>query len=464
MSKVFAVLSLAVAADAQFQPYAVNQPNFGYAVNRPYSVPQPIYQPFQPQFQPQFQNQGQYCAQPGQVNRCGQSNRQGGINPQTTAYQPYGVQQTYGSPQAPSVYGNNYGNNWQGTQAYGVPQPYGLNQAYGQPFGAQPYGISQPYGVSQPYGMAQPYGFPQPNYNGRRLAQFNGGLLGSTGFQGGQAFAPFQQQFSAPYQQQFQPAFQPQFQPQAFAPQQFNNGIGCQCDTICMQYGDCCPDYVYACQNGYGSTPKPTAVTNAPTATPVAVCTGVTSPICNNRGVCNIVAGVNTCTGCTGGFTGTTCQTPPPVVVPQCVAPLVGSVQCSGNGNCVNGAAGISCTCNNGFTGATCATAPPAPPAGANPCTGQGIPAALCNNRGVCTNGGVNGALLCTNCQGGFTGNACQTPPVNQCTTQCANGCRVCNVIGCNSAVDQAAFAAQAFPNACCGSLPADPVQKASTC
>ena len=95
---------------------------------------------------------------------------------------------------------------------------------------------------------------------------------------------------------------------------------------------------------------------------------------------------VNNCT-CNPGYTGEFCETN----INDCLR-----VNCSGNGQCLDGDNDYTCVCNPGYTGKDCDM-------NINKCETMGI---TCNERVRCL-GGINN-FTC-NCNPGFTGELCQT-------------------------------------------------------
>ena len=118
----------------------------------------------------------------------------------------------------------------------------------------------------------------------------------------------------------------------------------------------------------------------------VANCVGVN---CSGNGQCVDGADTFTC-NCVPGFTGELCQTN----IDDCVG-----VSCSGNGRCVDGADSFSCDCDPGFTGVICQT-------NIDDC----VEAQNCSGNGQCVDG-VN-SFTCE-CSPGYTGATCSIVLLN---------------------------------------------------
>ena len=110
---------------------------------------------------------------------------------------------------------------------------------------------------------------------------------------------------------------------------------------------------------------------------------------------------------CDPGFTGEFCQTN----IDDCVG-----VNCSGNGECVDGINSFICNCNTGYTGTLCNS-------DIDECLSN-----PCGRNGQCMN--QMGTFRC-NCDPGFTGEFCQTN-IDDCVGVNCSGNGVC-VDGVNS-------------------------------
>ena len=97
------------------------------------------------------------------------------------------------------------------------------------------------------------------------------------------------------------------------------------------------------------------------------------------------------CSQCVPGFTGTDCQQ-----IDYCVV-----VNCSGNGQCVDGVDSFNCSCEPGFTGELCQT-------NIDECIRVN-----CSGNGECLDG-VN-SYTCE-CSPGFTGQLCDIQGKTKCT------------------------------------------------
>ena len=107
------------------------------------------------------------------------------------------------------------------------------------------------------------------------------------------------------------------------------------------------------------------------------------------------------CSQCLPGFTGAMCN----VSINDCIG-----VNCSGNGQCVDGVLSFTCDCDPGFTGQECEVS-------IDDCAGTD-----CNGNGVCVVG-VN-SFICR-CNSGFTGDLCQTN-IDDCVGVNCSGNGVC--------------------------------------
>ena len=91
------------------------------------------------------------------------------------------------------------------------------------------------------------------------------------------------------------------------------------------------------------------------------------------------------CSECTPGFTGSQCE----VNINDCIG-----IDCSRQGQCVDGINSFSCNCDLGFTGITCEV-------NIDECA-----SADCSGHGLCEDG-IN-SFSCI-CESGFTGATCDT-------------------------------------------------------
>ena len=109
------------------------------------------------------------------------------------------------------------------------------------------------------------------------------------------------------------------------------------------------------------------------------------------------------CSQCKPGFTGIMCN----ININDCIG-----INCSGNGQCMDGVLSYTCNCDPGFTGVDCGV-------NIDDCAGV----TDCGENGVCLDDGVN-SFTCQ-CSPGFTGELCQTN-IDDCAGVNCSGNGVC--------------------------------------
>ena len=234
----------------------------------------------------------------------------------------------------------------------------------------------------------------------------------------------------------------------------------CQLGTyICPQNSRCrntFGDYECDCLSGFArsgaTTPRSSACGN------VNECSTGTHT-CASQSACIDLDGSYMCRSCPNGFEGPLCN----ITTNACQRE-----QCNSRGSCEGTVASPRCICDPGYEGQLCETDTneclragicPTPPmnqcqntVGSYTCTcgaagcGAGVDCNRCNVNGMCVN--TAGTMSCV-CRPGYMGplceqdvdeclrgNACPTPPANQCQNTIGSFVCTCGVAGCGAGFD----------------------------